>query len=62
MPLALPADLQVLINTGRSLIQDPPIARFFFQSAAAAWLWLILRVWVGWQWLQAGEHKFTDPE
>lgn len=26
-----------------------------------AWLWLPLRVWLGWQWLDAGMHKFSDP-
>jgi thiosulfate dehydrogenase (quinone) large subunit len=46
---------------GRVLIEDPPIARFLFQSTIAAWAWLILRVWVGVQFLQAGWHKFNDP-
>jgi thiosulfate dehydrogenase [quinone] large subunit len=46
---------------GRVLIQDPPIARFFFQSTAAAWLWLVVRVYVGYDFLEAGFHKFTDP-
>jgi thiosulfate dehydrogenase (quinone) large subunit len=46
---------------GRVLIQDPPIARFFFQSTVAAWLWLVVRVYVGYDFLDAGFHKFTDP-
>jgi thiosulfate dehydrogenase (quinone) large subunit len=46
---------------GRVPIQDPPIARFFFQSTAAAWLWLVVRVYVGYDFLDAGFHKFTDP-
>jgi thiosulfate dehydrogenase [quinone] large subunit len=46
---------------GRVLIQDPPIARFFFQSTAAAWLWLVVRLYVGYDFLDAGFHKFTDP-
>ena len=46
---------------GRVLIQDPPIARFLFQSTAAAWLWLVVRIWLGWAWLEAGWHKLTDP-
>jgi len=25
------------------LLQDPPLARFLFQSRAASWLWLIVR-------------------
>jgi thiosulfate dehydrogenase [quinone] large subunit len=47
---------------GTVLIQDPPIARFLFQSSTAAWLWLVVRVYLGYQWLEAGWHKFTDPK
>jgi thiosulfate dehydrogenase [quinone] large subunit len=43
-------------------IQDPPIARFFFQDTRAAWLWLVVRLWVGWDFLEAGWHKFGDPK
>ena len=46
---------------GRVLIQDPPIARFFFQSTTASWLWLVVRLYVGWDFLEAGYHKFIDP-
>lgn len=42
-------------------IQDPPLARFLFDDPASAWIWLIARVYLGWQWLQAGLHKVTDP-
>jgi thiosulfate dehydrogenase [quinone] large subunit len=44
---------------GRVLVQDPPIARFLFQSTAAGWLWLPIRLWVGWQFLSSGWGKFT---
>jgi len=46
---------------GHILIQDPPIARFLFQSTAAAWIWLVVRLYVGFEFLEAGWHKFTDP-
>jgi len=46
---------------GRVLMQDPPIARFLFQSTLASWGWLVLRVWVGLQFLQAGWTKFNEP-
>jgi thiosulfate dehydrogenase [quinone] large subunit len=45
---------------GRMLLEDPPIARFLFQSTLASWGWLILRVWVGLQFLQAGWAKFNE--
>ncbi|HYF94598.1 MAG TPA: DoxX family protein [Symbiobacteriaceae bacterium] len=45
----------------RSVVQDPPAARFLFDSIDSAWIWLLVRVYLGWQWLQAGLHKVTDP-
>src|SRR4051794_10863556 len=47
---------------GTVLIQDPPIARFLFQTSTAAWLWLVVRLYLGYQWIDAGWHKFTDPK
>ena len=52
---------KVTDDKGRVWIQDPPIARFFFQSSTAAWLWLVVRVYVGYDFLIAGWHKFTTP-
>jgi thiosulfate dehydrogenase [quinone] large subunit len=41
------------------LVQDPPVARFLFQSTTASWFWLIVRVWVGYQFLSSGWGKFS---
>jgi thiosulfate dehydrogenase (quinone) large subunit len=46
---------------GRVLIQDPPIAQLLFQSTLASWFWLIVRIFVGWQFLEAGWHKLNSP-
>ncbi len=46
---------------GRILLQDPPIARFLFQSTTAAWLWLVVRLYFGFSWLEAGWEKFENP-
>ncbi len=46
---------------GQVYIQDPPIARFLFQGTIASWLWLVVRIYVGYDFLEAGWHKFTDP-
>ena len=51
---------KVVDPNGQVLIQDPPIARFLFQSTAAAWLWLVVRVYVGYQFLTAGWEKFHE--
>lgn len=42
-------------------LQDPPVARLLFEDVRLAWLWLLLRVWLGVQWLTAGSGKLTDP-
>lgn len=43
-------------------IEDPPLARFLFSDVRLAWLWLIVRVYLGYQWLEAGLHKVADPK
>jgi thiosulfate dehydrogenase [quinone] large subunit len=40
-------------------IPEPKIARFLFADTRLAWLWLIIRVYVGYQWLTAGFEKLT---
>ncbi len=44
-----------------TVVSDPPLAKWLFNSKIAAWLWLPLRVWLGWQWIAASEHKLGDP-
>ncbi|MCL4544497.1 MAG: DoxX family protein [Chloroflexi bacterium] len=43
-------------------VPDPPIATFLFADKRLAPLWLVLRVYVGWQWFTAGWGKLTGPE
>lgn len=42
------------------VIQDPPFARALFGDARFAWIWLVARVYLGWQWVDAGRHKVQD--
>lgn len=42
-------------------ITDPPIARFLFGDVRMAWVWLPLRIWLGWTWLTSGWGKFQNP-
>jgi thiosulfate dehydrogenase [quinone] large subunit len=42
-------------------IQEPPIAHALFGEVRFAWLWLILRVYIGWQWVEAGWGKINNP-
>lgn len=38
---------------------DPPFVTRMFNTTEFAWLWLILRIYLGYQWLNAGWHKVT---
>ena len=42
-------------------IQNPAIARFLFSDVRSAWIWLILRLWLGYAWFDASLHKINDP-
>lgn len=43
------------------VVQDPPLAQLLFSDKRLAGLWLVVRVLLGWEWLQAGLHKIEDP-
>ena len=43
-------------------IEGPAFARFLFGNSRAGLFWLPIRLFVGFAWLEAGWHKFTDPE
>ena len=42
------------------VLRDPPFASVLFGSVRVAWVWALLRIWLGWQWLEAGLHKVGD--
>jgi thiosulfate dehydrogenase [quinone] large subunit len=42
-------------------VEDPPVAAVLFQSSGrVAWLWLVVRVWLGIQWLTLGWETLGD--
>jgi uncharacterized membrane protein YphA (DoxX/SURF4 family) len=51
-----------VMNTERVTIEEPRIARLVFSDIRFAWLWLPLRLYLGYMWFEAGWHKFTDPK
>lgn len=44
-----------------TLISDPPLATFLFSDTRFAPVWAIIRVLLGWTWLESGWGKITDP-
>ena len=37
--------------------EEPPVAKRLFASTTFAWLWLVLRLYLGWEWFVAGWEK-----
>ena len=50
-------------NTARQnvVFTDPPVAEKLFNSTAFSVLWLVIRLYVGYQWLQSGLGKLSNP-
>jgi thiosulfate dehydrogenase (quinone) large subunit len=43
------------------VIQDPPFVQKLLGDTRFAWLWLPLRIWIGYQWVTSGFGKFGNP-
>jgi len=42
-------------------MEDPAIVRRLLSDTRWSWIWAILRIWLGYQWINAGLHKISDP-
>jgi thiosulfate dehydrogenase [quinone] large subunit len=54
---------QNTLNQRGNLVRfdDPPVARILFGDVRLSWLWLIVRLYVGYEWLMAGWGKVQNP-
>ena len=43
------------------VVQDPPLVKKLLSTPLAGWLWLLPRLWLGWQWIDASSHKLGNP-
>ncbi len=43
------------------LVTDPPLVTKLTNDTRSAFLWLVLRIWLGYKWLDAGLHKVENP-
>jgi thiosulfate dehydrogenase [quinone] large subunit len=43
------------------VLHTPSWLKSIFNHPLAGLIWLPIRVWIGWQWLEAGLHKFESP-
>jgi thiosulfate dehydrogenase [quinone] large subunit len=42
-------------------IHEFPLIKWLTNDTRAGWLWLVVRVWLGYQWVTAAQHKLADP-
>lgn len=47
--------------TKQIFVEESPASKFLFSNTGMAWFWLFVRIYVGWQWLEAGWGKVTNP-
>ena len=50
----------VLTRKGQTL-ETPSFINMMFSDKRFSILWLAVRVWLGWQWIDASLHKLTNP-
>lgn len=43
------------------LVPDNLVSNFFFSDTRSAWIWLMIRLYVGYEWIQAGWEKLHSP-
>lgn len=41
------------------VVEENPFSRWLFSNTTSGWIWLILRLYLGYAWLKAGIHKVT---
>lgn len=53
--------INVVTTRKGAVVQEPSAITTLLNHPLAAWLWLPIRVWLGWQWLNAGYEKLINP-
>ena len=49
-------------SQGDVTIPEPPLAHTLFSTTRFAWLWALIRIFLGYQWVSASLHKLQDPQ
>lgn len=45
----------------KTSIERSRVADFMFSDTRLSWLWLVIRLYLAYEWFSAGIHKVTDP-
>ncbi len=53
--------MSAITNRKGEMLQDPPLVQKLLTDPRAAWLWVLPRIWLGYQWFDAAMHKVGNP-
>ena len=53
--------LALLTRKQKRVIEDPNFVTVLLTDARFSIVWLVVRVWLGWQWISASLHKIGEP-
>lgn len=53
--------MQSDVQFGSTAISSPPALHALFNQLRFAWFWLLVRLYIGWDWLTAGWEKTHEP-
>lgn len=51
---------KIFLHRGQTF-SDPPLARALFDQTMFSWVWLLVRLYLGYLWINAASHKLMDP-
>lgn len=54
--------MATVITRKGEVIQDPPLVQALLTDPRAGWLWLFVRLWLGWQWISSVLPKLSNPK
>ncbi len=53
--------MAAVITRKGKVVQDPPFVTRLLSSPMAGLIWLAVRVWLGWQWIESSQTKLYNP-
>jgi thiosulfate dehydrogenase (quinone) large subunit len=53
--------MSAVLTRKNEVLQDPPFVQKLLSDPRAGWLWLFVRIWLGWQWVSSALNKVGNP-
>lgn len=53
--------MNAVMTRNKHIVNDPPFVKTLFADPRLSWFWLVVRIWVGWEWIDASMHKISNP-